>query len=323
MHLFDLPFIILCLRLVWYYRALKRMNNEDVFGAKISTSLEMEPNPPAPPNGGRGNFQHLAGPALGKSFPPSKKLPASQLPGPSHRTPPMPARHMQQQPPFPHSRAPQMPFPPRQPLLFPPAPFQQAMIPGHPQQQHPPLHGPPPHLMHPNARPQMLRGPVGRPMPLRPGAIHPAPMMGHPVSQPPPMGGVPLPLQPHISRPAIPLLTSHQVRRFKQLPCLGIKDLPKGSIPRVDGRILVFKVPPDQEPHMEQNVVALLQDAFFSAQHRVLWHSYSEIQVVFKLDFVQTAIIRKEEIIQELYQKGNLPIKVWCACGVCLSGSSL
>ena len=61
---------------------------------------------------------------------------------------------------------------------------------------------------------------------------------------------------------------------------------------------------------MEQNVLSLQSDAFFSAQHRVLWHSYSEIQVLFKLDFIQTAMIRKEEIIQALYEKGDLPVKV-------------
>lgn len=61
---------------------------------------------------------------------------------------------------------------------------------------------------------------------------------------------------------------------------------------------------------MEHNVRTLQVDAFFSAQHKVLWHSYSEIQVLFKLDFIQTAIIRKEEIIQLLYEKGELTTEV-------------
>lgn len=61
---------------------------------------------------------------------------------------------------------------------------------------------------------------------------------------------------------------------------------------------------------MDHTVEMLQVDAFFSAQHKVLWHGYAEIQVLFKLDFIQTAIIRKEEIIQLLYEKGELPFDV-------------
>ena len=73
-----------------FSRAQKRMNNEDVFGYKISTSLEMEPHPPSHPNsrGSHSNFQNLVGPALGQSYPPLSQKPPNQVPSPK-RTPPL------------------------------------------------------------------------------------------------------------------------------------------------------------------------------------------------------------------------------------------
>ena len=61
---------------------------------------------------------------------------------------------------------------------------------------------------------------------------------------------------------------------------------------------------------MEHKVLTLQDDALFSAQHTILWHSHCEMQVLFRLDFFQTAIIRKEEIIQQLFEKGELPSDV-------------
>lgn len=61
---------------------------------------------------------------------------------------------------------------------------------------------------------------------------------------------------------------------------------------------------------MHQNIHLLQASALLSAEVMVLWHSYAEMQVVLRLDFLQTAIIRKEEIIHTLYEKGELKAEV-------------
>ena len=42
----------------------------------------------------------------------------------------------------------------------------------------------------------------------------------------------------------------------------------------------------------------------------VLWHSYSEMQVLLRLDFLQTAIVKKDDLIKMLWEKGDLRPKV-------------
>lgn len=44
----------------------------------------------------------------------------------------------------------------------------------------------------------------------------------------------------------------------------------------------------------------------FQANQLILWHSYSELQVLLKLDFLQTASVRKEEMLLGLYERGAL-----------------
>ena len=56
--------------------------------------------------------------------------------------------------------------------------------------------------------------------------------------------------------------------------------------------------------------MTLQSHASLSAQVTILWHSYSELQVVLKLDFVQTATIMKEELVRSLYEKGELKSEV-------------
>jgi hypothetical protein len=68
---------------------------------------------------------------------------------------------------------------------------------------------------------------------------------------------------------------------------------------------------------LHQNIHLLQASAFLSAEVMVLWHSYAEMQVVLRVDFMQTAVIRKEEIIHTLYERGELKAEVsriseWC-----------
>lgn len=42
----------------------------------------------------------------------------------------------------------------------------------------------------------------------------------------------------------------------------------------------------------------------------VMWHTFSEIQVLLRVDFHQTAIVRKDELIKRLWEKGDLKANV-------------
>ncbi len=37
-----------------------------------------------------------------------------------------------------------------------------------------------------------------------------------------------------------------------------------------------------------------------------MWHDFMEMQVLLRVDFLQTAIVRREEMLQTLYNKGQL-----------------
>ena len=45
---------------------------------------------------------------------------------------------------------------------------------------------------------------------------------------------------------------------------------------------------------------------YLQAEELILWHSFSELQVLLKVDFVNTAIVRKEDMIRSLYERGEL-----------------
>ncbi len=50
------------------------------------------------------------------------------------------------------------------------------------------------------------------------------------------------------------------------------------------------------------------------ASHLILWHSYSELQVLLKVDFIQTALVRREEMVRTLYERGELRPEVGVVC---------
>ena len=39
---------------------------------------------------------------------------------------------------------------------------------------------------------------------------------------------------------------------------------------------------------------------------QVMWHNFSELQMLLRLDFHGTAVVRKEEIIRTMWDKGDL-----------------
>ena len=215
------------------FRALKRMNGEDVFGCKITTALE----PPRPQP--QQNMSHLVGPDLAKTFPPAQKYGGDVM---TQMTPP---------------------------LLHPP--YRSHCLP-HPRVPFNPTRGPPPINQYPN-HPLLPRPPI---------LLPPRPLF------PPPRGRYPL---------------------FSRPPSANPKHLPLGSS-SPEGKILIFKINPSDELSLTQNIHLLQSNAFLSAEFLILWHNYSELQVLLKVDFIQTAIIRKEEIIQTLYEKGDLQPKV-------------
>lgn len=42
----------------------------------------------------------------------------------------------------------------------------------------------------------------------------------------------------------------------------------------------------------------------------VLWHSFSELQLLLRLDFHGTAVVRKEDLIRNMWDNGDLQPKV-------------
>ena len=42
----------------------------------------------------------------------------------------------------------------------------------------------------------------------------------------------------------------------------------------------------------------------------VMWHNYSEMQMLLRLDFRATAVVRKDELIVALWNKGDIKPKV-------------
>ena len=38
----------------------------------------------------------------------------------------------------------------------------------------------------------------------------------------------------------------------------------------------------------------------------VMWHSFSELQMLLRLDFRGTAVVRKEDLIRTMWDKGDL-----------------
>ena len=172
----------------------------------------------------------------------------------------------------------------------------------------PPLnHRPPPPIMGP---------PMPRPLlpPPHPRGGMPPPLM----NQFPPPRGPPRPLFPGPPLPRPPMLPAPSTlpppppgfSRFPRPPNGNPQHLPRGAIPRPEGKILIFKIPPHEEPVLHENVHRLQANAFLSAEVMILWHSYAELQVVLRLDFMQTAIIRKEEIVHTLYERGELNAEV-------------
>ena len=45
----------------------------------------------------------------------------------------------------------------------------------------------------------------------------------------------------------------------------------------------------------------------------VMWHSCTELQVLLRLDFHGTAVVRKDELVKKLWEKGDLKanVSVW------------
>ena len=51
-------------------------------------------------------------------------------------------------------------------------------------------------------------------------------------------------------------------------------------------------------------------EACVKAEHLILWHNLSELQVLMRLDFFQTASAMKEDVIKTLIEKKQLKKEV-------------
>lgn len=184
-------------------------------------------------------------------------------------------------PPAPHSppahQAPAFnsPRPPRPPLMSPP--HQHQGFPHPPHAFSPPHHGGP---QQPLFSPPHQGGRGGGRFPLmRPGMPGPRPPYGPPANRPL--------LPPPVNAP-----TSSQV--------LGPQ-----------GRILIFKIPAvfniDQ---LNGQVVGIHLEACVKAERLILWHNFSELEVLLKVDIMQTASAMNEAMIRTLCEKNQLKKQV-------------
>ena len=84
---------------------------------------------------------------------------------------------------------------------------------------------------------------------------------------------------------------------------------PPSQIRGPEGKILIFRIPAVSEAALDQlngQVVAIRLEACVKAEHLILWHNLSELQVLLRLDFIQTASAMKEEMIRTLCEKNQL-----------------
>jgi hypothetical protein len=87
--------------------------------------------------------------------------------------------------------------------------------------------------------------------------------------------------------------------------------------PRPEGKILVIKIQATDEENLFEElgrrVLMLTLEANIKTERSrtvVMWHSFSELQMLVRLDFHGTAVVRKEEIIRAMWEKGDLKPKV-------------
>ena len=88
---------------------------------------------------------------------------------------------------------------------------------------------------------------------------------------------------------------------------------PPSKIRGPEGKILVFRIPAVPELALDQlngQVVAIRLEACVKAEHLILWHNLSELQVLMRLDFIQTASAMKEDVIRTLIEKNQLKKEV-------------
>ena len=88
---------------------------------------------------------------------------------------------------------------------------------------------------------------------------------------------------------------------------------PPSKISGPEGKILVFRIPAVPELSLDQlngQVVSIRLEACVKAEHLILWHNLSELQVLMRLDFFQTASAMKEDVIKTLIEKKQLKKEV-------------
>ena len=248
------------------------MAGEDVYGYKVTTSLETQPPHHIQQKYASQQMRNLSGPALSKTFPPPLQQP------PAHHHPPTFSS----------------PRPQRPPLMSPPHPPQPNFY------QHPRMFSPP--------------GPTpthfGAPRPPHPHMPPQRPLLSPPhqggaggVRFPPARPRVP-PAQPY--GPPVHVVPQPLPVRAIQAP---LHNAPPTQIRGPEGKILVFRIPAVPEVALDQvngRVVAIRLEACVKAEHLILWHSFSELQVLLRLNFVQTASAMKEDMIRTLIEKKQL-----------------
>ena len=98
---------------------------------------------------------------------------------------------------------------------------------------------------------------------------------------------------------------------------LPLHNAPPSQIRGPHGKILIFRIPAVPDAGLDQlngQVVRIRLEACVKAEHLILWHSLSELQVLLRLDFIQTASAMKEDMIRTLCEKKQLRKEVRYMC---------
>ena len=61
---------------------------------------------------------------------------------------------------------------------------------------------------------------------------------------------------------------------------------------------------------LNKQMAAICLEACIKAEHQILWHNLLELQVLMRVDFMQTASAMKEDVISTLIEKKQLKEEV-------------
>ena len=144
--------------------------------------------------------------------------------------------------------------------------------------------------------------------PLPPGPMSP-PHQGQrpPFSPPHPGGGGRFPL----IRPGVPPGPPYAPPKGQTLVPPPVPAASPTQIRGPHGKILIFKIPAVSNiDQLNGQVVGIHLEACVKAERLILWHNFTELEVLLRVDIIQTASAMNEVMIKTLGEKNQLKKQV-------------